>query len=156
MSIAASVPTICMDPWCLVLLTTGEEILFGYANRHPLTGGLSWMCSSPVDEFDCVGGRVRTRSGRIYSLGRRIYQSDIPSEGKEAYLAYELLLGDEVKGENALPRPDSDRGMARMWVITCKMARHLGLPPPDLVPAEISEFLVRHRRAYIALRAKHA
>lgn len=156
MSLSARVADARMDPWCLVLLTTGEAILFGFADQHPTTGGLSWMCSSPVRKIDLVAGRARTESGRLYLLGQRMGQEAIPAEGQEAWLAYDLLVGGDAENEDAVPRISADRNMDGEWLTACKMARHLGLTPPDRVPAQVSEFLMRHMRAYIALRGKYA
>ena len=64
-------PAASMDPW-LVVDVNGEPSLFGFAWRHPSTGGLSWMLSTAIVELDAAAGRARTASGRVYQLGRRI------------------------------------------------------------------------------------
>ena len=156
MNLAASVPDARVDPWCLVLLTTGEEILFGFASQHPTTGGLSWMCSSPVRKIDFIARKARTESGRLYSLGRRIGQEAIPAEGQEAWLAYDLLVSGDAEDEDAVPRISADRKMDGAWLTACKMARNLGVTPPARVPAQISGFLMGHSPAYLAMRARRA
>ena len=59
-----------MDPWMLAE-AFGEECLFGFAGLHPATGGLSWVLSTPVAEFNEAADRARTASGRVYALGRQ-------------------------------------------------------------------------------------
>ena len=141
-----------MDPWCTVPLVKGGAVLFGYAMRHPVTGGQSWVSSSGVVELDATARRVRTRSGRLYELGRRIELEDIPEEGEEAWITFELLLGHDVADEEAVPRRVADPSDDWEWVAACKAARHLGAVPPRRVPRDVHEFMRQHRAAYLALR----
>lgn len=141
-----------MDPWCLVPLGEGIDVLFGFAARHPSTGGLSWVASTAVEELDADRGRARTRSGRRYRLGRRIRLEDVPCEGDEPWIAFELLLGRDVADEDAMPPRVADPGADREWLAACKAARHLGVAPPRRIPAEVTAWLRQHRAAYLRRR----
>ncbi len=133
-----------LDPW-LVLELGGEEVLFGYAARHPCTGGLGWVRSSPVVELDEEAGRARTESGRVYALGRRTAVEELDEEGRTAL----RLLAAESLGAEPLPGDADD---AR-WVSARKWARHLGAAAPPRDRAAVARFLHRHEERYLALRA---
>ena len=90
-----------MDPWCVVSVITGERLLFGFAVRHPATGGLSWVRSTPIRHLDEVTGCAITESGRPYALGRRIEPEKVPLEGEEAWLAFDLLIGADAVGRRS-------------------------------------------------------
>ncbi len=123
----------------MAVIAHGRECLFGFADWHPNTGGLSWLLSTHIVELDEAMGRARTVSGRIYALGREISARDLDEEGRTVL---RLLLT-----EDSYPRKEDDL----MWVITQKMARHLGLDrPPRADPAAVGLFFVRHRDAYEA------
>lgn len=145
-------PTARMDPWCVVPVRDGKEVLFGYAIRHPTTGGLSWVSSTEIEELDATAGRARTRSGRLYELGRRIELQDIPEEGEEPWIAIELLLGHDVDDPKAVPPRVADPAADTEWVLACKAARHLGVTPPRRMPREVTVFLDRHLAAYLRVR----
>ncbi len=135
-----------LDPWCIVPITSGESLLFGYALWHPTTAGLGWMTSTELLELDAAAGIGRTRSGRRYTLGRRFEAMDVGAEGEEARAAFEHLLGSEFEGMKRLWEMD------RQWVASQKVARHLRVPPPARRPADVKTFLDRHLVAYVALR----
>jgi hypothetical protein len=141
-----------LDPWCLVPLEDNVEVLFGYGIHHPVLVGLSWMSTSPVEELDAAAGRAVTRSGRRYELGRRVLLADIPREGEEAWVAFDLMLGSRLDDLEAVPRRAADLESDRTWVAACKAARHLGLPPPGRTPWDVEEFLGEHLTAYLELR----
>jgi hypothetical protein len=82
-------PTASMDPW-LVVDVNGEPSLFGHARRHPNTGGLSWVLSTPIVELNETTGRALTASERVYELGRRIEPCKLDEEGG---VALDLLRG---------------------------------------------------------------
>jgi hypothetical protein len=152
MTLADESPTARMDPWCIVPLWNGTDVLFGYAVRHPTTGGLSWVSSTEIEELDAAAGRARTRSGRLYELGRRIELQDIPEEGEEPWVAFELLLGHDVDDPEAVPPRVADPAADAEWVAACKAARHLAVAPPRRIPKEVTEFLDRHLAAYLRMR----
>ncbi len=133
-----------LDPW-LVLELGGAEVLFGYAERHPATGGLSWVRNSPVVELDEAAGRARTASGRVYALGRRTAIEELDEEARTAL----RLLAAESLGAEPLP---GDADEAR-WVSARKWARHLGAAAPPRDRAAVARFLRRHGERYLALRA---
>ncbi len=110
-----------------------EEYLFGFAERHPETGGLSWTLSTPVVEFDEASGRARTASGRVYELGKRIWVDELDDEGR---LALRVLLNDGVT-ENPLDRIDI------AWLRARKMARYLKLEAPPYRDTVAIERFVR-------------
>lgn len=132
-----------LDPWLVVELG-GEEVLFGYAESHPATGGRSWVRSSPVAELDEEAGRARTESGRAYALGRRVAVEDLDEEGRTAL----RLLAAEFLGAEPLPGDDDD---AR-WVSARKWARRLGVEAPPRDPEAVRRFLRSHEERYLALR----
>jgi hypothetical protein len=79
-----------LNPWTVV----GEDdnaCLFGFALRHPRTGGLAWTLSTPIVSLDERRQQAVTRSGRRYTLGRRVSPDALPDE--EAEVAYALLVG---------------------------------------------------------------
>lgn len=130
-----------MSQW-LVVEAFGEECLFGFADEHPTTGGLSWVLSTRIVELSEGGSRARTASGRVYALGRRISTWDLDEEGHAALRL--LLQQDEYPGWD-----DDFR-----WVMAQKMARHLGLTsPPRSDPVATDQFVTWHRDAYAALRS---
>jgi hypothetical protein len=138
-----------MDPWCDVELVSGERILFGFAPWHPNTGGLSWITSTPLREFDAKNGAAATASGRHYELGRRIGLGDIPGEGEEAWISFELMIGGDAEDDEAVPPISADPARDRMWVTACKMARHLGLSPPGRAPSQVEAFHAENVDAYM-------
>ena len=137
-----------LDPWCLVLLETGESILFGYALRHAKTGGLAWLSSSEVLDLQEASGRGVTRSGRRYLLGRQFKAIDVGAEGEEARLAFELLVGREYEDLDALAEVD------RRWLMAMKAARHLGIEPPARTDSATRTFFDRQAVAYFAIRRR--
>lgn len=152
---AASCPTDLpdaeMDPWCTCSTRNNETVLFGYAIRHPVTIGLSWVRSTPVQSLDLQARRAVTWSGRRYALGRRIHQDEIRGEGEEAWIAFDLLMNDNT-GTGALSRASRfDRLVAAQWVRTCKIARHLDVEPPKRSPVSIKLFLNIYLDAYVTL-----
>ena len=135
-----------LDPWCPVEIAPGVDILFGFAERHPLTGGQSWMQSSPIVSLDEDTGVARTQSGRSYSLGTRLEPT-----GEEALCALGILTGRAPAG-----RPGEDRERDVMWLTACKVARWCRAVCPPRTDAEaIRAFLATHRAAYMARRAGH-
>jgi hypothetical protein len=129
-----------MDPW-MVVDVSGEQSLYGFARWHPNTGGLSWVLSTEIVELDEAAGRARTRSGRVYELGRRVEPEALDNEGR---LALRLFLARWI--EQAEP-PDEDL----RWLTARKMARHLNLsPPPRDNPGAVEEFLKAHHERYLA------
>lgn len=126
-----------MDPWMKAEID-GEEVLFGFAGEHAVTGGGSWVRSSPLVGFDAKSRRAETLSGRLYALGRSIDVEDLDEEGRAAY---EILV----------ERPDSTRpeDLASIRWLTChKAARHLGLEPPARDPSAVEAFLAANGPAY--------
>lgn len=143
-----------LDPWCTVDVTARSRVLFGFAHRHPVTGGLAWTRSTPVVELDEVAGRALTRSGRQYELGRRIEPHRIPELGMEAWLAYGLLLGRHAFGRDEVPPISADPDREGRWITACKISRHLGVDAPPQVPSDVDRFLSRHFSAYLRLLQK--
>ena len=142
-------PDASLDPWTLVPVDDGECLFFGFALAHPTTGGLSWLVSTEVQELDEDSGSARTRSGRRYKLGRRFERGDIRREGLEAELAYRILLG-EYAGDVDIETTPRDQ----IWLVCCKIARHLGFEPPAREETQIRSFYSAHSRTYFALRQK--
>jgi hypothetical protein len=143
-----------MDPWCMIRLDPQTRILFGFATYHPCTLGLSWMHSTPVRHYSESGGTAYTESGRVYSLGRRFLAQNLPAEGIEAQLAYELLIGRAA--DELVPAVEIDPLIDGLWLTACKMARHLKMASPARTPDQIIEFLNRNGPTYAALRRKVA
>ena len=124
-----------LDPWCLVQTRTGKIILFGFALRHPTTGGLGWLLSTEVLRFDKACAQATLRSGRGYSLGRQFDAVDVGGRGEEPRLVFELLMGDQFEGSDKL------RDLDRSWLAACKAARHLGIDKSSRTRAAVEEFL---------------
>lgn len=141
-----------MDPWCVVPLVCGDRVLFGFATRHPVTGGLGWTRSTAVQELDAIAYRAVTASGRRYELGRRIDPEDIPAEGDEAWMAFDLLIGPDAADGDAVPPISADPTRDARWVAACKMARHLSIGAPGRSPSEVEAFLELHLAANLAYR----
>jgi hypothetical protein len=131
-----------MTAWMLVDCF-GEECLFGFAELHPNTGGLSWVLSTPVVEFSATVDRARTQSGRVYALGRLISSRELDEEGR---VALRLLLPDD---QADYPGRADDVA----WVVARKMARHLGETAPLRTdPFAVERFLRRHMSTYLRYR----
>ena len=143
-------PDANLDPWCTVPLTSGETLLFGYALQHPDTGGLAWLASTEVLELDPVACSARTRSGRLYALGRQFEPMDIGAEGEEARLAFDHLASGEFEGMARLI------ALERYWVTCRKMGRHLGVEPPSRRLANVQAFIRIHGEAYRQLRGERS
>jgi hypothetical protein len=141
-----------IDPLCVVPVIGGELVLFGFVLRHPVLGGLSWARSSPIVAFHEAEARAATESGRRYVLGRRIEPWQVPQEGEEAWLAYDLLVAPVAVDAEAVPPISADPGRDTLWLTACKMARHLGVHAPSRAPAEVTQFLSAHKLSYQALR----
>lgn len=132
--------TAIMSRW-MEVEAFGEQCLFGFAERHPATGGLSWTLSTQIEEMTPSADRARTASGRVYSLGQEISLQDLDEEGG---VALRLLLTTEE-----YPGRDGDRD----WVVACKVARHLALHAPSRTdPSTVKRFLQLHAEAYITKR----
>ncbi len=153
LTLAEAAPTACMRPWCAVPLHNGSQILFGYALRHPVLGGLSWVSSSEVIELDDERGRARTRSGRVYALGQKIQIDEIPALGDEPWIAFEHLVGDAYHAFAEFPRCPAKRSIDRAWLSACKAARHLDVAPPQRERGAVQAFMDRYLSAYLLLRA---
>ena len=138
-----------LDPWCIVDLTTGETVLFGFALVHPVTNGLSWLHSSHVISLKMADLTATTRSGRRYVLGRYFNVTDISGEGEEARTAFDVMLGAEAKAMQSIRLLDAQ------WVAACKMARHLALPPPTRRQADIEAFTKSNQQDYVRLCNRH-
>lgn len=145
-----------MDPRCVVTLEDTADVLFGYAVAHPSTGRLSWVSSTEIKEINEAAGRARTRSGRIYELGRRILPTGIPEEGEEPWVAFHLLLGHHTDDPDLVQPPMTHPGFDWLWVASCKAARHLGLAPPGRNLREVREFSGKHTGDYLRLRQARA
>ncbi len=147
MSLMDRTPDAFLDPWLLFELHDGLEILFGYAVNHPVTGGLSWMHSSPVKEFDEVACRARTVSGRLYALGRRTAVECLDEEGRAVF---DLLI--LKPGGFLAPDPLADFFTGE-WLAARKWARHLQVPPPPRDdPAAVRRFLDLYGELYSSFR----
>ncbi len=131
-----------MDPWTAVPLQGGSHVLFGYAELHPATGGMSWVRSSAIVELHRGPGTAMTESGGHYSLGRRFRPGNVAAEGEEAWLAFLMLVGRSYTGHTSVP---GTRETDARWIAACKMARHLGVVAPARHPASVGPFMVRHR-----------
>ncbi len=138
-----------LDPWCLVPAVDGETLLFGFAIRHPATGGLGWLLSTEVLELEADHGRAITRSGRRYTLGRRFDPVDVGAEGEEPRLAFDLLVADDFEDMDILREVDRD------WLMACKAARHLAVDKPARAQAAVAKFLADYRAAYLELRRSY-
>ena len=136
----------CLDPWCLVPTVDGETLLFGFAIRHPDTGGLGWLLSTEVLELEADHGRAVTRSGRRYTLGRRFDPVDVGAEGEEPRLAFDLLAA------NAFESMESLREVDRDWLMACKAARHLAVDKPVRSQVGVAKFIADYKATYLKLR----
>lgn len=132
--------TAMMSQW-MVVDVMDEQCLFGFAERHPNTGGLSWVLSTPITEFTASSDRARTASGRVYQLGREISVCDLDEEGR---VCLRLFLAED---RDAYPGAEIDRA----WVVARKMARHLELTAPSRNdPAAVERFFELYRESYLA------
>ena len=145
-------PDAQLDPWCAVDLVSGHRVLFGFAWRHPTTGGLSWLRSTPILRLDTLERRAVTRSGRRYALDRQLAAEDVPAEGEEAWVAYLLLLGHDARNAGAVPAIAGVPWRDARWLTAQKMARHLRVQPPPRASQPVARFLEQHRAAYLARR----
>jgi hypothetical protein len=134
-----------LDPWLLVEEDQAQS-LFGFALRHPRTGGLAWTISTPVVHADLSRGRATTQSGRLYILGARIAPVDLPD--LEAQIAFALLAGPYAHSIAKAVLAGLDEGLARRWVGARKVARHLRLPPPPMDYETVTQFLRQHEGDY--------
>jgi hypothetical protein len=136
-----------IDPWCPVPALGGSCILFGFARRHPVTHGLSWMASKAVARLDSSAGLCRTASGRVYLLGREFAPFQVAHEGEEAAVAFAVLVGNGL-----LPGTDTAAAkLDRLWLASCKAARHLGMAPPARDRREVIDFMNRFLAPYAAV-----
>lgn len=134
--------TATMSRW-MEIEVDGECCLFGFAEQHPRTGGLSWTVSTPIEEMTPAADRVRTASGRVYQLGRNISLQELDEEGRVALRL--LVTTDDYPG----------RDDEHAWLVSCKMARHLKSdPPPRNDPPAVKRFLQLHAGAYVAKRRR--
>lgn len=134
-----------MDPW-LIVGDGRDRSLFGYAIHHPVTGGMAWTLSTPVQVLDEGRGLATTQSGQRYRLGQRITWANLPTE--EARIAYALLVAPliGILATDLLGETDPD--LAARWIGTCKAARHLGLAPPPHDAAAVVAFEDTHAQQY--------
>jgi hypothetical protein len=144
--------TAAIDPWCVADTFDGKE-LFGYVVRHHRLGGLSWVRTSPIVELDASAGIARTLSGTRYQLGRRVQVEDIPLLGDdEPWLAFDLLVRNDLGDPDIIPERSADAVSDEQWLMACKAAHWLKLPPPRRFSAEVAAWLQEHAKAYLELR----
>ena len=136
-----------LDPWCVVPLDVGGDVLFGFALSHPVTGGLGWTVTSELLELNWAGNGAKTMSRR-YLLGRRFDPLDVGAEGEEARLAFDLLIGVAFEDLDELVEVDL------RWLQAMKAARHLRVEPPLRTAASTLEFFKRHAELYFAIRER--
>jgi hypothetical protein len=141
-----------LDPWCLVPVISGEQILFGFATEHPGTGGLAWTRSSAANHLISRIGLAWTESGRVYTLGRRFEVAGLQQEGDEAVVAYALLIGQRDAGGTHIYEGDPTVDAA--WLKACKATRHLGIATPGRKPEAVAAFLSIHGARYWATRSR--
>jgi hypothetical protein len=140
-ALADAVVTATMTLW-MPVDAFGDECLFGYADWHPNTGGLSWVLSTPVVEFTDAVDRARTASRRVYALGRQISARDLD---EEARVALRLLLDADLQ----YPGVNDDV----KWITAQKMARHLGVTAPSRSdPTAVEHFLETYHDEYLTRR----
>lgn len=136
-----------LDPW--ILIRAGKHrYLFGFALRHPTTGGLAWTLSTPVVHLDTHRQRASTRSGRCYALGRQTSPFALPDQ--EAQIALAVLVGSPGEVFPGALGAGISEHLARRWLTTCKAARHLCLQPPSLNEQAVTRFLGQHGVRYQA------
>ena len=82
-----------------------------------------------------TGSGALTWNGRRYSLGRRFAFADLAGEGEEAVLSHRF------QGERSDVLNDA---VDRLWVSSCRMARHLGVPAPARDRAAVTAFMNGH------------
>jgi len=150
MTDAAGEADAVMDPWCVVTLASGADVLLGYALRHSRTGGLSWVRSPPIVSLDEETGHAETESGRRYALGRRVALIDLPRVSEEGFIAYILLIARE---EGTIPDNNLDLETAALWLMAQKAARWLHVDPPRRARPELDAWWAEHQEAYLAMRA---
>jgi hypothetical protein len=143
-----------MDPWCAIDLVSGHRVLFGFAWRHPSTGGLSWLRSTPLFHLATVKRHAVTQSGRRYALGRQLAAKDMPDEGDEAWVAYQLLFGEDARNASTMPVIAVDPWHDARWLTAQKIARHLRVPPPPRAGEPVARFREQHGVAYLARRLR--
>ncbi len=153
---SVEMPTAHLERWCIVPLEDGDEILFGYAAEHPVTGGLSWVRSTPIVHLDEAARSARTRSGRLYRLGVRFDVRLIPVQGREAWVAYEALIGSSAPTDGVLRRTIKNPEAEIRWLTAQKIARHLGVIPCGTEATEVEAFLTRYGHPYRLLRSGQA
>ncbi len=133
--------TASMGPW-MVVRHKDQDCLFGFAERHVVTGGLSWTLSTPIVRLDEEEGWAMTVSGRRYLLGTRI---DIERLDEEGRLAKDLLLFG-IDGVDLGP-------CDLTWLVACKWARHLRLSAPGRTDCKaVMEFLEACESRYVLAR----
>ena len=130
-----------MSRW-MVVQVDGQECLYGFADRHSRTGGLSWVLSTPIVDLNSEQSRAVTASGRRYVLGTRITVGDLNDEGR---LAWEILV---------LRKDKAELGHCDLaWLVTCKWARHLRVSAPKRTDCHAVEaFLATYASRYQLLR----
>jgi len=57
--LASALITAAMSPW-MTVDAYGDMCLFGFAQQHPNTNGLSWVLSTPIVELTKHADRART------------------------------------------------------------------------------------------------
>ncbi len=123
----------------MVVLRDDVECLFGFADRHPRTGGLSWLLSTPLVGLDEERARAVTASGRTYLLGRRIGDHELDEEGR---LAKSILL----HGLEGVQLGPCDLA----WLMACKWARHLRMTAPLRTDCEaVYGFMAAAEKRYL-------
>jgi len=143
------VPDAAMYPW-MTVERDDETYLFGFALRHPVTGGLARTLSTAITKLDVNARRAVTQSGRKYALGERLAAPvDLPTV--ESRVAYALLVMPLLGMNPAEALGDKTDVQASQWVTTQKMARHLYIPPPSWDDAAVSAFMDRNGSRYLRL-----
>jgi hypothetical protein len=81
----------------------------GWRRSHRTQGGGSGF-TTPIRQLDAASSQATTASGRRYTLGRRIQLEDVPGEGEEAWIAFDLLIGADAADGDAVPPISADPG----------------------------------------------
>ena len=129
-------PATRLDPWCLLASGASGRKLFGFACDPAGPDGLAWMCSKELLRMQPDGTGAMTWSGTPYVLGRRFAFEDLAAEGEEAVLSLHLLDAASFVGDGS--------AVDRLWVSSCRIARHLGVPAPIRERTAVTGFMNRH------------
>jgi hypothetical protein len=134
--------TAYINPWCAVPLVGGACVLFGFAVWHPNTGGLSWVCSTPIRMLDAGPVRRLPRAGAATALAAISSPKAFPARASPPPVHLKSAFLTTTSAAAGSPAPPI---ITANWQATgAKWTLPVGVQDGRLIKLGTAECLCRH------------